>query len=355
MKQMHQFELTLSRRDGTALLGETGEPAGPIPVQADFDPVREWATFQALCTGELDARHAVAGDPEPVWDDSRGAPHVRALSVRVTANGSALAFEFPTTCFSPAARALSSAFVQGGQLRNGELFHYAVTAHPCRPTERPDGGRSLCVRRKIPPLELRPDGRLNVFRANARPHGDPDDEDIPVFVAERVLDGIARQTEAAGALETGAFLLGHLHRCPVEKRVFLSITDQVPAEHTKEELVRLTFTAQSFDAARSAARARGRGELLAGWAHSHSWLQDTCKDCEKRTEGTCAARADFFSDEDVHVHRTAFLKAFTVALVASYSPCSGLIWALYGWRLGMIRRRGFYILPNPGNPEGETP
>lgn len=355
MKEGYQFELTLSKQDGNPLVSETGEPLGPIPVQVDFDPAREGAKFEALRREAVSYRQARAGDPEPVWDPSQGEPFVRAFSIKVSSNGHSMAFEFPTTYFLATARALSSYFVRDGQLKGGETFRYAVTSHPLKPLSGEAEGRrgGLCVRQKEPTLDVRTDRRLEDMMRCAQPYGDPVDGDMPVFVGRAVLDDVARQTEDAGSLEAGEFLLGHLHRCPTSNTVFLSITGQIPAEHTKQELVKLTFAAETFDAARSAVKERGRGELLAGWAHSHSWLQDTCKDCKKRKEGGCNAKADFFSEDDLHVHRTAFLKAFSVALVASHSPCSGLTWALYGWRLGAIRRRGFYVIPDNHNREGD--
>ena len=355
MKQQHQFELTLSRRDGTPLVSETGQPVGPIPVKVDFDPAREWAKFEAMRARETDYQQANTDGPVPIWDASRGAPYVRAFSVNVTSNGSRMAVEFPTTYFSATARALSSYFLQKGQLKAGEIFHYVVTSRPLEPVANPGqpGPSRLSVRRKTPPLDLRTDMTVDRMMDNAQPCGDPVDEDMPVFVAQAVLDEVARQTRHAGSLEAGEFLIGYLHRCLASGRVFLRITDQIPAEHTRQELVKLTFTAETFDAARQSLNDRGANELLAGWAHSHSWLQDTCKDCKKREQGECSAKADFFSEDDVHVHRTAFLKAFSVALVASNSPCSGLTWAMYGWKLGMIRRRGFYITPDNHNQQGD--
>lgn len=357
MKQGHQFELTLSRRDGAPLVGDTGQPVGPIPVQVDFEPAREWARFEVLRAGDIDCEQASANSPEPIWDVSQGPPYVHAFSVSVTSNGSSRTIEFPTTYFAETARVLSLYFVQKGQLKAGEIFYYVVTSRPLEPVSgagRPGPSR-LSVRRKTPPLDLRTDKTVEEMMANSQPYGDPIDEDMPVFVAQDVLDEVARQTRDAGSLEAGAFLIGYLHRCPVSLRVFLRITDQIPAEHTRQELVKLTFTAETFDAARQSLKDRGANEILAGWAHSHSWLQDTCKDCTKRDQGKCTAKADFFSEDDVHVHKTAFLKAFSVALVAGNSPYSGLTWALYGWKLGMIQRRGFYITPDNHNEQGEKP
>ena len=346
MKEGHLFELTLFRQDGTPVLSDTGQPVGPIPVRVDFDAAREWARFQALRARDIGYQQVTVGGPEPIWDSAHGAPYVRAFSIGVTSNSHSMAVEFPNTYFWAAARVVSSGFVQKGWLEAGEVIRYLVTSHPVKPpSDQGVGARDrIRVRERAPTPEQRRDRSLDGFMGTARPCGDPADGDLPVFVAQAVLDEIARQTEEAGVLEAGAFLLGHLHRCPDSGQVFLNITDQIPAEHTRQELMKLSFTAETFDAARSGAKARGRGEMLAGWAHSHSWLQQqACKDC-KKPKASC--KADFFSEEDVHVHRTAFLKAFSVALVASRSPCSELTWAMFGWKLGMVQRRGFYVTPN---------
>lgn len=344
----YQFELTFSQEDGALLTSDSGEPVGPIPVTVDFDPAREWAKFQVLCAGRADGQPVRAGDPEPVWDSRRGAPYVRAFSITATANGDAMACEFPLTYFAAAARSLSTYFVNKGRLKAGEIFHYHVTSRPAAPLTRggaPQKSR-LAVRRKGPAFDVHEDVGLDAMMRVARPYDRPGNDDMPVFVPQAVLDEVSRLTIDAGSLEAGGFLLGHLHRCPETGGLFLRVSEQIPAEFTQGELTKLSFSGETWTAARHTVRTRGVGEIMTGWWHCHNYLMETCKDCEKREQGACKAQADFFSQDDLFLHRTAFLTAFSIAMVASNSPCSGLTFALYGWRQGMIQRRGFYIVSN---------
>ncbi len=354
VKQRHQFELTLSKRDGSHLLNDTGLPFDPIPVQADFGPAREWASFHALCRC-ADPADMDIGEPEPVWDEALGSPYMRAFSISVGANGNREAVQFPTTYFSDVARGLSSSFVQGGQLQAGELFNYLVTARPLAPaTALPaNGERKLTVRRKTPTLDMREDMTLEQVLATAEPQQKPEDGDLPVFIGQAVMDKIEAQTIAAGSHETGSFLVGHLHRCPETQKVFLRITDQIPAEHTTQALTSLSFSAESFDAVRRTVRERGNEEIICGWAHSHAWFHESCKDCTKGAENGCGVKADFFSEDDIEVQKRAFARAFSVGLVISSSPCSGTAWAMYGWRCAMVQRRGFHVICEKRNREEE--
>ena len=355
MKQRHQFELTLSKRDGSRLLNETGQPFDPIPVQVDFDPAREWASFQAICRC-TDPTEMAIGEPEPVWDDSLGAPYMCAFSVSVGTNGNRETVEFPTTYFSDVARCLSSSFVQGGQLQAGELFNYLVTARPLAPVAAlpASGKRKFTVRRKTPTLGLHGDLTLAEVLATAAPRQNPEDGDFPVFIGQAVMDDIETQTVAAGSHETGSFLVGHLHLCPETQKVFLRITAQIPAEHTTQALTSLSFSAESFDSVRRTVRERGNEEIICGWAHSHAWFHESCKECTKGAENGCGVKADFFSEDDIRVHRTAFLRAFSVGVVVSSSPCSGIVFAAYGWRSGMVQRRGFYVASEDSREEEQS-
>jgi len=121
------------------------------------------------------------------------------------------------------------------------------------------------------------------------------------------------------------------------------VTAQIPATHVKSEITRLTFTEKTWTAARAAIDLRAKDEIMVGWWHSHSFLKEKCADCEKRKDNTCNSTATFMSADDCVLHRAVFSGgAYPVALVMSDSPCTGLTWALFGWRMGVIQERGFY-------------
>jgi len=346
VKKKYQFELLLSKQDGSPLETEAGQ-LGPIAIEPDFQPAREWAKFQHQFQSDAPMQ-AELGNPEPIWDTTAGEPYVREFAIEAGHNGDGLRVVFPTTYFGGTARTLSSLLVSKGILQPGELFNYLVTSHPIDTSAAQKAGGApsgLTVKRTTPALDFREDIALASLIEVSEPFETPSGADMPVFVEQEVMDTIEAQAIEAGAMECGAFLLGHLHRCPDTKNVFLTISAQVPAEHVTQEMFKLSFSAESFSAARQAVSERGCGEMIVGWAHSHAYMHHTCKDCQKRDAGACCAKADFFSDDDIRVHRTCFLRAFCSALVVSSAPCSGINWAMYGWNRGMVCRKGFYVIP----------
>ena len=108
---------------------------------------------------------------------------------------------------------------------------------------------------------------------------------------------------------------------------------------------RMTFTPGTWAAARTALAARGRGELLCGWWHSHcDWCR--LRNCPLERRRTCTASHPFFSREDVHLHAACFPAGYHVALLVSDSAATGgLTVSAFGWSQGMVVARGLHVLP----------
>ena len=53
----------------------------------------------------------------------------------------------------------------------------------------------------------------------------------------------------------------------------------------------------------------------------------------------------FFSSDDKHLHRTVFPLGHQIGLLISDLPERGHVPALYGWRHGVVRERGYHELP----------
>ena len=124
----------------------------------------------------------------------------------------------------------------------------------------------------------------------------------------------------AGGKETGGILIGHLHRDPGRRQLFLEVTAQIPAQHAEQELARLTFTPETWTAVDAALALRGKGEIQLGWWHSHPashWCDDCPPETRRRCKSAGAPSGDFFSAHDVALHRTVFPRAYSIALVLS--------------------------------------
>lgn len=348
------FALKLLKKDGQPLRRHgTGEPLAPIPVQADFAPAVAWARFDAFRRGAIPREASCRTVVEPSWDSTLGDPYIRGFRVRLYQDDKRDEVSFPVDYFLSKAQELSTAFVRSGDLQAGESFLYVAMAYrvPAQGPRNPSGDapvRRIAVRRRTlsrpPPLAS---SALSAWEARAVPTDKQVEGDLPLFVPQPVLDVVAQRTRAAGALETGGFLLGFLHRCTDSGSLFLEVTAQIDAQFAHGELTRLTFPAETFRAARATAVDRGAGELLVGWWHCHNYLMESCRSCAGEKKKACGVRADFFSEDDAVLHRTCFLDQSSVALVSSNSPCAGLTWGLFGWRRGVIARRGFGIVDRP--------
>ncbi|HNT89567.1 MAG TPA: hypothetical protein PKL84_17020, partial [Candidatus Hydrogenedentes bacterium] len=149
----------------------------------------------------------------------------------------------------------------------------------------------------------------------------------------------------AGPCETGGMLIGRLCRDADAGELFAEVTAQLPAEHVQADSASLTFTGETWAAARDAIRLRGGSETPLGWYHSHP-AKEWCKDCPPEKRATCSLEC-FFSAADQQVHATLFPHAYSVALVVTDGQ-RGLRFDLYGWRRTRILQRGFHMLRADG-------
>ena len=335
-------------RFAIVLLGGDGEENYAVPVEHDFEPEYDWTRFNWQRKGELalDANRN-ASSVIPIWSKA-GEPYCRGYCIRIeNPGGEAVASVFPNTQFASHAAAAAAQLVLERKLSEKEHHSYIVTAYPTRQEARnPDG---IAVVDISPALPVQ-DSSLDAFLSHATPSGVIDGDDVPVFVSRQLLDQAAEQTRAEAGTETGGILLGKLHRDAAANEIFLELTAMVPAEHTTGTSVKLTFTPETWEAADAALRLRGRGELLAGFSHSHPvrfWCAQ--KECTPEKQKTCRLAKDFFSADDQAVMRATFPCPYHVAIVVNDTSFSDLTFSMFGNRKGTIQPRGFYVLEEKEN------
>jgi hypothetical protein len=169
-----------------------------------------------------------------------------------------------------------------------------------------------------------------------------DSADIPVFIPQRVLDEVESLTRAAGSMETGGILIGHLYHDPSLPDIAVVVTAQIPAQHTESQTTKLTFTAETWTSVQAALDLRRSGELMVGWFHSHPSFAFCKPECTPERRAKCALQKPFLSAEDLLLHRAVFPKAWQLALLCNHAD-AGLEHVLFGWRQGLIKRRSFTI------------
>ena len=340
----YRYVLTSCREDGTVL--------ARTAIAPDWTALAYWGEFQAVRRGAVAPGAAVSTTIEPVWHAAAGAPCVGGLKLSVAAAGASVEYDVPGTWFNAVAQRGSGVLVKQGLLQAGETVTYVVSAFPADPpggVARAAGPARATVREVREPLDIveRPLGERRGRREAVGPAGDLD---VPAVVPGRVIDQAVDLARRAGAYETGGVLIGHLCRDGAAGPLYVDVTAQVPARRARSELTKLTFTPEVWTDVQGAITLRRRGEIMLGWWHSHSYMKETCKDCDKQKDGSCQASAAFMSADDVALHRTTFPRAYSLALVVADSPCSGVTWAMFGWRYGQVAPRGFDMV-RPGGPE----
>ncbi len=330
------------------LYKEDQTPLGRVPVDVDWEPVFEWLGLLGIRRGRFPpVTPRGRGVVEPLWHPNVGPPYVSGFRASVSrGDRTQVSCDLPISYLNHFAQQVGATPVEDGKLEPGECSRFLVVALACdqAPDEAPP---RFSVEQVVRPLPLGTK-TVGALASQAVPAGTTDAEDIPVFIPRTVLDQAAELTRKAGSNETGGILIGHLHRDPSVREIAAEITAQIPARHTESALTRLTFTAETWADVDAAVRLRRRDEIYLGWWHSHSYLKEVCERCEHRAEGTCNVTAAFMSTDDCALHRAVFPCAYAVALVVSDSPCSGLTQSLFGWRRGLIVRRGFHVLDAGG-------
>ncbi|MCC6765587.1 MAG: Mov34/MPN/PAD-1 family protein [Deltaproteobacteria bacterium] len=324
------------------LVGDDGHAVGRVGIAPDWRPAVDWTHFDGVRAGVLPARARTdAGAVEPLWDTTRGAPYVDGFRVSVRADDRIARRDIPRRYVGGLAREAAAALATRLGLRGERDVRWLVRATPdAVPTPAPND-EGFAVEPEARPWPVR-DTPLAPFLGAAMRVGAADGG-LPVFVPPTVLE--EAHARAAGDVETGGLLLGRLHR-DVEPpyELFVEVTAQLPAEHTVATATAITFTAETWSAARRAVAARGRSEIVVGWIHSHP---DWCRlhDCPLERRRTCTASQPFFSPEDVHLHASCFPIGWQVALLVSDSAATGgLTSSLYGWSEGLVVPRAFHVL-----------
>lgn len=349
IKNDYRYGVELYRRESPKTIGEL---IGSAPIEVDWEPALNYCQFLGIRRGRLPAQLSIGNSAiVPIWSDSIGAPYMQGFRSSILADGNSKGFtsDFPNTYFGDLARRASADFVEQNKLKADERFFYLVTAFPAETplsTGGPDRG-GILVQEVPTPLPVSAKS-LHALVQESQPVGTVADTDVPVFLHKMIIEEAFRRTIEAGSHETGGILIGYLHRDVSTPEIMVEVTAEVPAEHSRSELYSLSFTAHTWTAVGQTIRLRNKGEIMLGWWHSHSYLQEECKKCEHSEETKSQHTAVYMSAKDCALHRTVFSPAYSLALVIGNTGCNGLRYGLYGWSMGKVQARGFRILDGKG-------
>lgn len=330
---------------GLVLFNDEGERVGTAALNVDWEPAVECARFYSLRRGELpwaDVGGAIS--ILPLWDHSAGEPCCRGFRVAIArADQSPCVSDFRNEYFRRLAAQAAGRFVESGLLAKGEVFRYVVVALEVENDPAAAESSGLAVAERTPTLDLL-ESSLSAWQSQAKGVGFVDTDDMPLFCPQSVLDQVAEQTLAHRGKETGGVLIGRLHRDQSLPEIFAEVTAQIPAEHTRGDAVKLTFTAETWVAVNAAIKLRNRSEIYLGYWHSHP-VFEWCKSrgCSLEKQSVCKLAKDFFSADDEALLRAVFPRGHSVALVANDTAFQGLSFSWFGWREGAVHPRGFYL------------
>jgi proteasome lid subunit RPN8/RPN11 len=268
--------------------------------------------------------------------------------------GEPIGCEIPRSYLRSLAEQKAQDLVAQGQLEQGASFQYVVSAFACGPmaeatNQAPEAPFELESLVEEIAMEECAMGSL-VDRSTT--HGPVIDEDAPVFVPKRVVAEAIALSATARDKEIGGVFLGKLRRARGAAEAFIEITAQIPAQHTESTSVKLTFTENTWAAVRDVVELRAEQELLMGWWHTHP---NFCAKCPAENRARCSYATDFFSKDDVFLHRTCFPRGYQIALLLSDHGGTIPSVSMFGWRRGEVAARGFFIVESPPASANEEP
>jgi len=317
-------------------------------AEPDWEPALQWSYFQQVRAGARSpVMRCADGTVEPVWDEELGRPFVAALRI---APGSGRrrarpAYDIPNRYLRGEVETAAARLVSAGRLTAGEPFRYRILARPRSESgsagPEDSGASGIEFERLAQPLLIGRGSlgeRLAGGAANDHEHADA--IDLRVMMAPSVLEAAIALARTAPGLETGGVLVGGLQHDDSGSELFLDVQALLPARHAVSQPDRLTFTADTWADAHAALALRGRGESLVGWMHSHPHF---CAKCPPEAQRRCLLARPFLSEHDRALHRAVFGRPFDVALLVTDHGAAGHSCALFGWRRGLIERRGYHL------------
>ncbi|MGH7127428.1 MAG: hypothetical protein ACREIV_02580, partial [Planctomycetaceae bacterium] len=258
-------------------------------------------------------------------------------------DGDAVECRIASRYFKPLADQAAAGLIKSGKLAEGDAYRYLPSAYAQPPAVARSEGTAFSVEPLAQAISLqqRP---LEEFLEHVTPYGEVVHSDVPVGIPNRVLEETTELMKQAGEAETGGVLIGELNYDPSGPEVIIQVTAQIHARYAQGELTTLTFTADTWKDVDAAIALRGRDEIKLGWWHTHP-ARAWCSKCPAENRMNCPRSGEFFSSQDLALHRTVFPRAYSIALVVSDSYAHGLTYPMFGWRDGLVERRGFYVLP----------
>ncbi len=335
--ERYRYAMRVFRADGTCV--------GQVATAVDWEPAIESAWLNGVRRGVLQTTDGTrASAIRPLWQAEHGEPYVSGFRVTIVSDErDGISEDFTIAYLKPVVRRILADLLHEGYLKENETVQYQFLAFFDEAHAKAGPSSPFTTREVVPLLPIKVSSFSDI--AGGERNGDPQGADMPTIVPQRILDQTRDLARGARPNETGGILIGYLHRDTDSNDLFAEITGQIPVAHATRDVERLTFTAETWAAARAALELRNRQEIYLGWWHSHP-VREWCGECPKEKRAACSLSRGFLSVDDRQLHRVAFPRAYTCALVVSDVDDDNVGHALFGWRRGVLERRGFHVSGN---------
>lgn len=152
-------------------------------------------------------------------------------------------------------------------------------------------------------------------------YGEPERENIPVFIHEQALRGIESHAASNPSVEVGGALIGGFYR--QGENQFVEITDFIVADKAEHSAAQITFTHDTWAQISTEKEARVPEAQIVGWYHTHPDL------------------GIFLSEADMFIQQNFFKEPWQVAMVVD--PARGDRGFFQSRRGVLSRTAGFYV------------
>jgi proteasome lid subunit RPN8/RPN11 len=121
---------------------------------------------------------------------------------------------------------------------------------------------------------------------------------VPIYIFEDILNEVIEYSERDQSREIGGFLIGNLcEDTRQQQRQYVEVRHFLPAKATESRVASLTFTHESWSAARKEIEEKYPDDRIVGWHHTHPGF------------------GIFLSGYDLFIHRHYFSQPWEIALV----------------------------------------
>lgn len=160
----------------------------------------------------------------------------------------------------------------------------------------------------------------------------PHEPAVAIAVPDALVTTLVETFPFSEEIEEGGFLVGRVYQDSDRPGGYLvHVTAAIAAERTGASMIGFTFTGESFLRVSEQLAARGDGETLLGWYHTHLFP---------------ATRGSGLSSVDEELHRSTFRRPWQVAALVNISDGGRVLRFYHGTEAGELAQVPYWPVPS---------